>query len=103
MPHYALSFELKSNDTRPSRYKSLMEQVRRAPSKSVWEETTSFVLVETTESLSTFADRLYYQTEVSSVTDILLAFDPWTGESLVRGPVKYPATLAGHFRKHQAK
>lgn len=103
MAHYGVSFDLKSDATRASRYNSLVAQIRKAPSKNVWDETTSFALVETTETLSQFADRLYYYTEVSSVTDILLVFNPWDGSSIARGPVKYPATLRGHFRTHEKR
>lgn len=103
MPSFAVSFELESNSSYSSRYRSLIEQLLSEPSKNVWTETTSFALVETSETLSAFADRLYYKTDVSSATDILLVFNPNTGEAIVRGPVNYPHTLSGHFRSCQRK
>ena len=103
MPSYAVSFEIASNSTYAKRYRSLVEQIQSAPGDSQWDETTSFALVETSESLSTFADRLYYSTEVNARWDILLVFNPNTGDAIARGPIKYPHTLAGHFRSFQKK
>lgn len=98
MPSYVVSFDLASNSTYGDRYRSLMEQIRKAPSTSAWTETTSFALVATTETLATFADRLYFSSSVNAITDKLLVFNPATSEAVVRGPIQYPATLGGHFR-----
>lgn len=97
MSHYAVSFEIKSGPGYGDRYSSLVAQIRKSPSKNVWEETTSFALVETTESLETFADRLYYQSTLSAATDKLLVMDHLSGKAIVRGPIQYPNTLSGHF------
>lgn len=98
MPSYAVSFELASNSTYGERYRSLMEQLRATPNGFMWPETTSFVLIESTETLSEIADRLYYRTQVSAATDILLVFDPAASTAIARGPIKYPALLRGKFR-----
>lgn len=97
MPHYAVSFEIKSGPGYGDRYSSLIAQIRAVPGKNVWEETTSFALVETTESLEIFADRLYYKSDLNSVIDKLLVMDHFTGKAIVRGPILYPHTLGGHF------
>lgn len=98
MPKYAVSFELKSDDTYGSRYTSLMEQIRKAPSTQVWTETTSFALVSTTETLDTFEHRLYYSTTLSSTKDKLLVIDHANSSAIARGPFLYPATLGSHFK-----
>jgi hypothetical protein len=103
MAHYAVSFELKKDITYSARYNSLTEQIAKAPSKFVWDETTSFALVETTETLEAFADRLYLKSLVNSQTDILLVFDPAQSYAIARGPIKYEALLRGKFRKYVRK
>lgn len=103
MPSYVVSFDLKADHSYGSRYQSLMAQIRKNPSDLVWAETTSFALVQTSESLEAFADRLYYQTEVSAVTDILLVIDHSLNAAIGRGPIAYPATLASHFRYYVTK
>jgi hypothetical protein len=97
MAHYSVSFELKSDAAYGARYSSLMEQIRKAPSKNVWTETTSFALVETTETLDAFADRLYLWSAISASTDKLLVIDHLNGKAVVRGTLLYPNTLGGHF------
>lgn len=97
MAHYAVSFEIKSGPGYVDRYSSLMAQIREAPSNNVWTETTSFALVETTETVEAFADRLYYLSTLSSSTDKLLVIDHLSGKAIARGPFQYPYTLGGHF------
>ena len=103
MPSYGVSFELESNSTYSERYQSLMRQINIAQSNPAWDETTSFALVKTAETLEAFALRLYLKTLVSSATDILLVFDPATGTAIARGPIKYPNLLGSHFRNFYLK
>jgi hypothetical protein len=98
MPSYAVSFEIHSDATYLSRYTSLMEQVREHPSVAPWMETTSFVLVDTEESLEAFAHRLYFGSKLIDSKDILLVFDPARSSAIARGPIEYPATLGSKFR-----
>ena len=98
MPSYGVSFELASDSTYRDRYQSLMRQIDISKANPAWDETTSFALVQTSESLDAFATRLYINTLVSSATDILLVFDPATSSAIARGPIKYPNLLKSHFR-----
>lgn len=98
MPHYAVSYDIHYDSTYSARYNSLVAEIGKTPGKSVWDETTSFALVETSESLSTFADRLYFRTQFSAATDKLLVIDYATSTAIGRGPFKYPNTLKAHFR-----
>lgn len=97
MPHYAVTFVLKSDSDYADRYDSLMDQINAHPSKMVWSETTSFALVETTEGLETFADRIYFQSSVMSSKDKLVVIDHLNGNAVARGPIQYPNTLKSHF------
>lgn len=103
MAHYSVSFELKSNDTYSDRYDSLMEAIQASPSKAVWTETTSFALVETTESLTTFANRLYVDTDIDDRWDKLLVIDHLNGNAIARAPIKMPKTLKSHFHSCDVK
>ena len=54
---YAISFDIKYDETYTARYNSLMEQVRATPNGAVWSETTSFVLLRSAETIDAIADR----------------------------------------------
>jgi hypothetical protein len=99
MPHeYALSFELKTDSTYTQRYNSLMHEIRQTPNAAVWAETTSFVLLRSTEDIATLADRLYFKSLLIASKDMLLVIDHATSACIARGPFEYPATLVGHFK-----
>jgi len=103
MARYAVSFEIHSDSTYTERYRSLINQIFKAPGTNIWTETTSFALVETTESLSQFADRLYFSSEILDNKDKLLVIDHRASHALARGPFEYPATLRGHFLRFERK
>jgi len=97
MSTFVISYMIKSDSTYASRYSSLVEQIRECSSK--WEETTSFAVVSTAETLTALADRLYYKSLIISEKDILLVLDPNTGDAVIRGPVQYPNTLKSMLPK----
>lgn len=98
MPSYAVSFHIHSDNGYSDRYNSLMEQIKKPPSNYVWDETTSFALVETTESLSEFALRLYTKSSVSSLTDKLLVIDHTISAAYAFGKIEYPTLLSTKFK-----
>lgn len=91
MGKFAISFTLKSDDTWSERYISLMGQIRAC--KKVWEETTSFALVETDENLDGLEHRLYYKSSISSSKDILLVIDVSYKSCSIRGATNNRAKL----------
>lgn len=96
MAKFAVSFRFDINTAAGAsyseRYSSFMEQVRKT---GAWEETTSFALVTSGETLDQFSDRLYYQSHFCAVTDTMLVIDIETGRAISRGKIDYPATLRG--------
>lgn len=58
MATYAVSFEIKADNEYDKRYASLVKQLKLKG--TMWDETTSFALVQTTESLDDFEHRLYF-------------------------------------------
>ncbi|WP_123906213.1 hypothetical protein [Sphingorhabdus sp. YGSMI21] len=103
MYRYAVSFEIRADATYAARYNSLMEQLKIDTGIYPWDETTSFVLVSSTETIEQFADRIYFKSKISSATDIVLVVDHASNIAIARGPVKYPALLSAHFSSCSVK
>jgi hypothetical protein len=105
MPNYAVSFKIASETvgafTYNERYKSLMEQVDK--DLLAWDETTSFALVDTGESLSDFADRLYFRSDIFSSTDILLVIDHAKSAAIGRGPIVRQTALTQRFKTFEMR
>ncbi|MGB6080213.1 MAG: hypothetical protein WBF99_12215 [Xanthobacteraceae bacterium] len=91
MATYAVSFDLKYDDTYSDRYDSFMKKIRE--SRKIWYETTSFVLVETTFSLSDFEQGLYL-TLFSASKDKMLVMDVSWNNAIARGPIEDKKTLS---------
>ncbi|NVD45838.1 hypothetical protein [Qipengyuania atrilutea] len=92
MPIYAVSFEIKNDASYNDRYQSLMKQIRAC--EMHWEETTSFVLVKTGESLSDFETRLYVLSQFSHIRDKMLVLQVSGDDGVFRGVNNMPSTLA---------
>lgn len=99
---YAVSFELKSDDSYSERYASLMEQLN-LDTTNYWDETTSVVLVKSNETIEAFEDRLYFDSLLIKEKDKLLVIDHANSSAVARGPFKYPNTLEGHFKSFVRK
>jgi len=90
MHTYAVSFTIHYDTDRQRRYDSLMAEIRKC--SRVWEETTSFCLVETSETLDVFERRLYLS-HFSPTKDKLLVVSVRYDDAKARGAIKLPATL----------
>lgn len=99
---YAVSFELRKDSSYNERYQSLMDELGKG-TEGLWAETTSFILVRSSEDIATFADRLYFSSKLIDTKDILLVFDHNCSAAIARGPISYPATLESHFRGFDKK
>jgi hypothetical protein len=96
---YAISFEIKADSTYTKRYNSLMDQIRQTPGNAmIWAETTSFVLLRSSEKIDVLAHRLYYDSELLDSKDMLLVIDHTASACVARGPFEYPNTLKSHFK-----
>ncbi|WP_374833897.1 hypothetical protein [Paenochrobactrum pullorum] len=90
MATYAISFNLKYDDSYSTRYDSFMKAIRSFP--TVWEETTSFALVESSRSLEE-VERLLYLTDFSVSKDKMLVINVTSDACIARGKIDYPSTL----------
>ena len=92
---HAINFRLKNatclGSTYGERLDSLMKQIRATG--STWEETTSFALLNSAETLEQLVDRLYLNSSFSASDDLLIAIDIERGVAVTKGVVKYPTTL----------
>lgn len=92
---YAISFRLKNATcggfTYGERLASLIEQIRMT--KPSWEETTSFALVKSTETIENFLNRLYLKSNFSAADDLMIVIDIERAVAATKGVVEYPATL----------
>lgn len=91
MAVHSVSFTLKRDSTYSERYESFMAQIRA--SKKVWEETTSFALVETAESASELETRLYVKSMFNHTKDLMIVIDVTGRSGVSRGKLEYPLTL----------
>lgn len=86
----AVSFRFKDNATREARYNSFVEQLRKMV---IWEETTSFALVETDMTAAQLEADLYSSTDISSYDDKFIVIDVTGCQASARGVFDYTSTL----------
>lgn len=92
MSVYAVSFRIHEDSTYQTRYASFTAQLQQG-SKTHWDETTSFALVETDETIDGFCSRIYVYSGFDSSKDLYLVLYTNKLSARVRGSVKYPHTL----------
>ena len=97
---YAISFRIETGtqggSTYAERYSSFMEQVRKT---GAWEETTSFALIVSDETLENLVNRFYIYSKFDATSDLMIVIDIESGVAVTKGKVEYPATLAGKLNK----
>lgn len=87
---FAITFSFHYDSTYNDRYSSFMAEVRKC--STVWDETTSFALVETTETLEALESRLYLS-QFSPSRDKMLVINVSYDAAIARGALSYKATL----------
>ena len=93
MSTYAISFNLlygNDGDSYSERYASLMAAIRKCP--KVWDETTSFAVVETSETITDLERRLWLS-KFDSTKDILFVVDITYKDCTIRGATKNRSKL----------
>lgn len=92
---YGISFRIEQVGDHYERYQSFVERVEKeAVGGTTWDETTSFIIIESTKSTSELTSALYMGSKISS-KDLLLVINLSHKSHDTRGDFKYPATLAG--------
>lgn len=91
MATYAVVFDIKVDSTHKARRDSLTEQIGR--SSTYWDGATSFAIVRSSESIEAFSDRLYRESKIVELKDLLLVVDLDSQEARARGPIANARTL----------
>jgi hypothetical protein len=86
MAVYAVSFDLEYDSAYQERYVSFMEQVKKGG--EWWADTTSFVVVRTSETIDSFCSRIYTQSSFNSTKDLYLVTDVEKLSARIRGKIK---------------
>jgi hypothetical protein len=84
MSVFTVSFNLDYDDTYTSRYNSFVKQLRATT--PWWDETTSFIIVSTSESIDDFCYRIYVHSEFNQSKDRFLVLDANAKSGRYRGP-----------------
>lgn len=85
MSVFVVSFELKYDDGYGARYKSFTEELKKTT--PWWDENTSLVIVQTSETIDEFCTRIYVATSFDGSKDRYLVLDANVKSGRVRGPV----------------
>lgn len=85
MPTFAMTFRIDYDSSYDERYDSFVKEIRkRSPN---WEDTTSFFVLSTNESIDTFADAIYYGSKFNAAKDLYLIMDTDKKSAVIRGKV----------------
>jgi hypothetical protein len=97
---YAISFRIGAGthggSTYSERYSSFMEQVRKT---GAWEETTSFALIVSDETLDNLVNRFYIHSLFNATADLMIVIDIESGVAVTKGTIEYPHTLGSKLNK----
>ena len=96
-----VSFRIHEDSTYEERYDSLVEQIKKEAIGSIgdmWEETTSFFIIQSNKSSKALCDDLYMSSKVSEEKDILLVINLSQKGYAQRG-AQYPNTLRALMEK----
>lgn len=87
----AVSFRFHQDADREERYSSFVDRLRKAG--MIWEETTSFALVNTDMTADALQSDLYINSKFNSYKDLMIVIDIGDRDASTRGPVAMPYTL----------
>jgi len=83
MTVFTVSFSITFDDSYSQRYDSFMEQVKQGG--KWWAETTSFVVVQTDETIDAFCSRIYVKSDFNATKDRYLVLDANAKDGRYRG------------------
>lgn len=86
MPVYCVSFVIESNSTYQKRYDSFVSECKK--DSEYWTDTTSFIVVKTSDSIDKFCQRIYLNSDFNAYMDLFLVIDPNSSDGRVKGTVK---------------
>ena len=75
MAIFVISFRIHEDLTYQERYNSLVQQINDEAIGKVWDETTSFFIIESNKSSKALCDDLYMHSTILDSKDILLVIN----------------------------
>lgn len=96
MPHFLMSFRIKSDGTYQDRYDSLQEALGTIATEIPWDETSSVCIFPATGTAQSVADHLYYKSKLVAPRDLILVVD-LDNRTHAQFGCEYPALLKAHL------
>jgi hypothetical protein len=75
MSTFGITFRIHNDDTYSARYTSLIDQIRKEATSEIWEEPTSFALIESGKTTQSLCDALYSNSSILESKDQLLVIN----------------------------
>jgi hypothetical protein len=102
MASYAISFRIAEVGNADERRASVVKVVEALSTCVTWDETTSFILIQTARTAAEISLEVYLRSGFNKDVDKLLVIRVDGDEYATYGKIDFPATLAGFFREQGA-
>ncbi|CAA2137715.1 hypothetical protein [Methylobacterium bullatum] len=93
MAVFAISFRFGSEGDRDARYKSFVNKVEELAIDYVFDETTSFFIIEVNSTAESLAQTLYTGTDIHTTWDKLVVISLTDKTYATKCKIEYPALL----------
>lgn len=97
MPHFIVTFRIKSDSSYQERYDSFIEQVREDADLLPWDQTTSFLAFRSKDkalSAQGLCNRLYVYSKFDSSKDIMVVVNLDDKTKATQGDIEYLQLLS---------
>jgi len=98
MAIFLISFRIQEDSTYEERYESLVDEIKNEASGSIWDETTSFFIIESNKASQLLCDDLYDHSQIVDSKDVLLVINLSARGYAQRG-AQYPNRLSNLMDK----
>jgi hypothetical protein len=99
MSIFIVTFRFEFDDNYDERYDTFVKELRNV--KLYWEEPTSFFVVDTSETIDAFCDRIYYKSLFDEDKDLFVVIESGNKVGRIRGKVhdQTISTLMPYLKK----
>jgi hypothetical protein len=100
MAIFNISFRIKETGEHQKRYESVVAAIKKeAKDNTTWEETTSFVVLESNKSAADLCNTIYYGSDFMTDWDKIVVVDLSTKAHASQGKFDYPNMLSSLMSK----
>ncbi|NYT81449.1 hypothetical protein H0A70_08095 [Alcaligenaceae bacterium] len=96
MPHFIVTFRIKDDKDYQARYDSFMETAKSLAKYSPWDQTTSFLALQSTDANATsssLCSSLYVDSKFDSTKDVMVVVDLDKRTKSTKGKIEYEGLL----------